>query len=197
MELISISETNKKLKGIASFSLPPVESCPNHSFCAVKCYARKAYRAYPNTTKAYDRNFRVAKENLDNLKQQLLDYLKNYKRQYFRIHVSGDFYSQKYLNMWIEICKENPDIRFMSFTKCYSLDYSNKPDNLEIIFSTFDNMPKGTSDKIKKKYNKPIALAGESNPEKNYYLKCIDDCGACKSCWHLSENGKGVFFEYH
>ena len=197
MEIISISKGNKKLKNISSFSLPPVISCIFHTYCADKCYARKAYRAYPNTKNAYDRNFRVAKENLENLKEQLIEYLRSYNGNYFRIHVSGDFYSQEYLNMWIEICKQYPKIHFMAFTKCYTFDYDGKPDNMEVIFSTFESMPAGTSDKIRNKYNRPIAFAGESNPDKAYYNECADDCSQCKVCWHLSDDSKGVFFHYH
>jgi hypothetical protein len=197
IETISISKGNKKLKNISSFSLPPVASCLFHTYCSDKCYAKKAYRAYPNTKNAYDRNFRVAKENLENLKKQLMEYLRSYNGDYFRIHVSGDYYSQEYLNMWIEVCKENPNIHFMSFTKCYTFDYDGKPDNMEVIFSTFDSMPSGTSDKIRNKYNKPIAHAGDSNPDESYYNNCADDCSQCKICWNLSENNRGVFFHYH
>lgn len=197
MEQISISKGNKKLKNIASFSLPPVESCLFHKYCADKCYAKKAYKAYPNTKNAYDRNFRIVKENPDEFKKQIVEFLNNYPRKYFRIHVSGDYYSQAYLNMWIEIAKQFPNIHFMSFTKCYSFDYSGKPDNMEVIFSTFDNMPKGTSNRIREKYNKPIAHAGELNPDEKYYNNCVDDCSQCKVCWHLSDEGRGVFFHYH
>ena len=197
MEYISISNGNKKLKYIASFSLPPVESCLFHKYCAEKCYARKAYRAYPNTKNAYDRNFRIVRENPGEFKKQMVEFLRSYARTYFRIHVSGDYYSQAYLNLWKEIARLFPNIRFMSFTKCYSFDYSGMPDNMEVIFSTFDNMPKGTSNRIRKKYNKPIAHAGESNPDKAYYNDCVDDCSQCKICWHLSEENRGVFFHYH
>jgi hypothetical protein len=197
VDIISISKGNKKLKDIASFSLPPIFSCPFHKYCSDKCYARKSYRAYPNTKNAYDRNFRIAKENPENLKEQLMENLRSYESEYFRIHVSGDFYSQEYLNMWIETCKQFPDKHFMAFTKCYSSDYEEKPDNMEVIFSTFDNMPAGTSDKIRNKYNRPIAHAGESNPDKSYYNDCPDDCSQCKVCWHLSDESKGVFFHYH
>ena len=150
MEFISISKGNKKLKNISSFSLSPIASCPFHKYCSDKCYARKAYRAYPNTKNAYDRNFRIAKENPENLKTQLVEEFRSYKGNYFRIHVSGDFYSQEYLDMWKEICKQFPDIQFMSFTKCYTFDYDGKPENMEVIFSTFDSMPTGTSNKIRK-----------------------------------------------
>ena len=193
---ISISKGNTKLKNISSFSLPPVKSCLNHKHCAAKCYARKAYQAYPNTTKAYDRNFEIAKD-LNILKTQLRNYLDGYKRPYFRIHVSGDFFSQEYLNMWLNIVSEYPNIRFLAFTKVYWFDYSKKPGNLEIVLSTFDSMPDSTDSKLRKKYKLPIALAGQENPNRKKYIACTGDCSVCKSCWHLSEKRKDVFFKYH
>lgn len=34
-----------------------------------------------------------------------------------RIHASGDFFNQKYFDMWLEIAKENPDIEIWAYTK--------------------------------------------------------------------------------
>jgi hypothetical protein len=184
-----------KVGRISSFSLPPVISCLNSTHCEEKCYAKKAYRSYPNTTKAYDRNLRIAKKSLDNLKQQLVEYLSSYKKDKFRIHVSGDFISQKYLDMWIYIARRFPNIGFMAFTKVYWFDYSKIPSNLEVIFSVFDTMPKTTISRLKSKYNKPIALAGETRPKG--YMDCPGNCETCGACWSLSKTKTDVFFHYH
>jgi hypothetical protein len=194
---ISISPGNKKLKNIASFSLPPVASCLNHKHCASKCYALKAFRAYPNVKKAYSRNFDIVKSDLKDFENQMEKFLSNYEKKYFRIHVSGDFFSQEYLNSWIILASKFKKIRFKAFTKSYWLNFDNKPANMEIVFSTFDTMPKGTDEKLKKKYDFPIAAAGEKNPDESKYENCEDDCSVCKKCWHLSETGKNVFFKYH
>jgi hypothetical protein len=194
-EEISISPGNMKVGRIASFSLPPILSCLNSTHCASRCYARKAYRSYPNTTAAYDRNLKIAKKSLKNLKKQLSDYLSSYKKNKFRIHVSGDFFSQKYLDMWIDIAKQYPDIGFMAFTKVYWLDFSQAPENLQIIFSVFDTMPKTTIPRLRKKYNKPIALSGNIKPKK--YFDCPGNCETCGVCWTLSKTKQSVFFHYH
>jgi len=34
-----------------------------------------------------------------------------------RIHVSGDFYSQRYFDSWVEVAKNNPDKLFYAYTK--------------------------------------------------------------------------------
>jgi hypothetical protein len=188
---------NKKLKNIASFSLPPVQSCLNHKHCALKCYAQKAYKAYPNVKKAYNRNYQIVKNDLDDFKSQMMEFLDSYEKQYFRIHVSGDFFSQEYLDTWLEICAKYPNIRFLAFTKSYWLKYENKTGNLSIVFSTFDTMPENTDNKLSEKYGFPIARAGAINPASEKYIDCLDDCSKCKSCWHLSETGNNVFFKYH
>ena len=43
------------------------------------------------------------------------------KAKAVRIHMSGDFYSQDYFDMWLQICKENPNVEFWAYTK--SLNY--------------------------------------------------------------------------
>lgn len=55
-----------------------------------------------------------------------------------RIHASGDFFSQSYFDMWIEIANENPDVEFWAYTK--SIGYwVNRldaiPSNLELTAS--------------------------------------------------------------
>ena len=197
MEAISISKGNLKLKSISSFSLTPIKSCVNFKYCSKKCYALKAYKAYPNTKKAYDRNFRIAKDNLKELKKQLINYLRDYKQNYFRIHVAGDFFSQEYLDMWKEICKEFINIKFLAYTKAYNLKFTNKSENLEIVFSTFDTMEKNIDELLMNKFKMPIARAGTENPDKEKYLSCAYNCSICKYCWHLSELKKNVFFKYH
>jgi hypothetical protein len=41
--------------------------------------------------------------------------------KHVRIHASGDFYSQKYFDTWLQIARDNPDVKFWAFTK--SLTY--------------------------------------------------------------------------
>ena len=43
------------------------------------------------------------------------------KAKAVRIHMSGDFYSQGYFDLWLDICRKNPDVEFWAYTK--SLEY--------------------------------------------------------------------------
>lgn len=173
----------------------------NHKHCAAKCYANKAYRAYPSTKTAWNKNFELAKTDLDGVEAQLTAYLKKYKKTLFRIHVSGDFFSQAYLDMWKRIAETYPAIRFLAYTKVYWLDYSDKPNNLEIVLSTFETMPNALDviEKLSKKYNLPIAHAGQEMPEieNMEFIDCPWDCETCQACWFLSETKSNVFFKYH
>lgn len=55
-----------------------------------------------------------------------------------RIHASGDFFSQDYFDMWLEVCRRNPAVEFWAFTKSVNFWASrlNKiPDNLILTAS--------------------------------------------------------------
>ena len=55
-----------------------------------------------------------------------------------RIHDSGDFYNKEYLYKWFAIAEEMPNIQFYAYTKRVKMlkdNWSNKPENLTIIFS--------------------------------------------------------------
>ena len=43
------------------------------------------------------------------------------KAKHVRIHSAGDFFSQKYFDMWLQLCRDNPDVEFWAYTK--SLKY--------------------------------------------------------------------------
>jgi hypothetical protein len=55
-----------------------------------------------------------------------------------RIHAAGDFFNQKYFDMWVTLATNNPDIEFWAYTK--SLNYwiksiNNIPSNLVLTAS--------------------------------------------------------------
>jgi hypothetical protein len=52
-----------------------------------------------------------------------------------RIHDSGDFFSQAYLDAWMRAAREFPRTRFYAYTKSLHLDFSQAPANLSIIQS--------------------------------------------------------------
>src|SRR3972149_8880586 len=135
MALVSITQGNKKLNGqIATFSLPPVKSCPNAGACKKYCYAKKAFRLYKTTEKAWTKNMEVTKKPY--FTDLMIDQIKELKDiTTFRIHVSGDFYNQKYFDSWCEIAENVPHIMFYSYTKSWHLNIRERPSNLKVIVS--------------------------------------------------------------
>lgn len=129
---------NKKLdKSILGWSIPPIKTCMNCSDCKKDCYAMKSYRLYPNTKKAWDRNHFLAASG--DHAQLIIDQLNRTKNvSAVRIHVSGDFFNQTYLDSWVYIAKMLPNLRFYGYTKVMDLlDFSelvNLP-NVNIINS--------------------------------------------------------------
>lgn len=68
-----------------------------------------------------------------------------------RIHASGDFFNQKYFDLWLEVAKENPNVEFWAYTK--SLKYWIKrldkiPENLTLTASYG-----GKNDELIKQYS--------------------------------------------
>lgn len=121
---VAMEKGNLKLaKTVKTFNLPAGKSCPNSKECYKSCYAKKAERIYPSARTSRERNFRLAREGTQILKAKISQHLK--KGDVIRIHESGDFFNQTYVDMWYEIAKEHPDVMFYTYTKTEHLfDFS-------------------------------------------------------------------------
>ncbi|MCK5633414.1 hypothetical protein KAH94_06670, partial [bacterium] len=202
MTLISISKGNTKLsKNIASFSIPPVSTCPNAGDCAKYCYAKKAYRLYTNTTKAYDKNLLASKK--DYFIDLMVDEIKALKQKVFRLHVSGDFYNQEYFNKWVAIINHHPETKFYTYTKTFWLDLKHKPKNLTLIYSYGGRMDKGEAFAINKGFDgvasiqESESIAPEAKTSKGFKV-CREKCGTnCNYCFNKGSKFKKVAFLKH
>lgn len=114
--LIKINGNAKLKKGqIAYFSLPPGPpickmACPN-------CYAMKFYKMRATVRKNYIDSYKASrrKDFVDIISNQIAK-LQN-RIWAIRVHDSGDFYSQEYINKWVEIARRFPTIKFFTHTK--------------------------------------------------------------------------------
>ena len=79
---------------------------------AYKCYSAMAER-FPSCRESRWRNF-------DYVRAGGVPELPK-KAEAVRIHASGDFYSQAYFDMWLDLCRDNPKVEFWAYTK--SLKY--------------------------------------------------------------------------
>ena len=118
-----MSNGNVKLDPrVLIFNLPPVKSCPNSASCRASCYAIPFYRQYPNVWERYDSNFNLAKNDRKWLAYQISKQIQAKKKTRaglvaVRVHSSGDFFSQEYLDMWADITEKHPDVNFYAYTK--------------------------------------------------------------------------------
>jgi hypothetical protein len=106
------------------FNLPAGHSCPFAMDCKIsvdrktgkfnttgtkfRCYAASAER-FPGVRESRWKNFE------DVLGGKRIELPKD--AMFVRIHSSGDFFSQKYFDMWLDVCRKNPDVTFWAFTK--------------------------------------------------------------------------------
>lgn len=114
----------------------------------IRCFAATGEMVSPNARRNRWRNFDLLKdtykkEGISGMVDLILRSLENYeynkgKLKLFRIHDSGDFYSQEYLDAWIGAAKARPDVLFYAYTKSLSFWKERKgeiPKNLRLIAS--------------------------------------------------------------
>ena len=137
-----LKETSKKLGlKIFNFSIPAYKSksgkvvCPFAESCVKYCYAQKGnYKRFPKVAEGMEERFLISK-SLNFV--ALMDIEINKKKaDAVRIHDSGDFYNNEYIEKWVNIAMLNPNINFYAYTKSIPLFKGrNLPKNMDVIFS--------------------------------------------------------------
>lgn len=222
---MTISAGNKKLKDNAVVSfyqwnmlagrLNNGGTCPFLTEnCLASCYALKAERMYPTvkTRRTMNTDFSKSERFVNTMIEQIEFELQRKKNKgktvFFRIHESGDFYSQDYMNKWVEIAnhfKGNRNIVFMAYTK--SLPFVKQAlkkygdDNVNITFKSSiwdDTKPKFA--KMTKDLGMSVFTAlPKGQLDQEGYIACPSseafkgtekalDCGACKLCYTTEKN---------
>lgn len=109
---------------VYEFNLPTGATCPFANECKVsvdrvtgkfnvkhgafRCYAASAER-FPGVREHRWANYEAAKKGL------LPELPAGAK--HVRIHMSGDFFSQEYFDLWLDYIRRYPDVEFWAFTK--------------------------------------------------------------------------------
>jgi hypothetical protein len=114
--------------------------CPSAGACATFCYARSGTYRFSNVKARHLVNLEYILEAPDGWKEQMLREVQRPKMvgRYVRIHDSGDFFSYKYLKLWIDIAKQTPEVTFYAYTKEVSLFKKHAvefPPNFLYLFS--------------------------------------------------------------
>lgn len=206
--LLNVSRQNKKLvpnkeTAFIIWNLPAVITCPYRTKeCEKFCYAKKAEKAYPAVLPSRERNLAESKkaEFAVNMTETILQIAKGTKKKNIivRIHESGDFYNQSYVNAWLEImdnCKADRRIKFIAYTKSFKFfDGVKLPKNFSLRASIW-NDTKPEQLEIVKRNNWNIYTAVESFKVGDSFTRCkCKDCATCGKCW---KNYKDIRCEIH
>lgn len=127
---------NAKLsKSISTFSLPAGHTCPfakeclsksdrltgritDGKHCRFRCFAATGEARKPSVRKSRWHNYETIEEagtieKMGNIIQRSLP--KAFDK--FRVHVAGDFFSEKYFLAWLNVALSNPTKTFYGYTK--------------------------------------------------------------------------------
>ena len=136
-----LKQLTKKLKlKLSTFSLPSGHTCPGALDCLSKadrdtgkitdgkhtefrCFQASAEAVYPSLRNAVWHNYDLIRAALKKSVQACADLIEQSlpKADIYRVHVGGDYFSEKYLQAWIEVAKLNPDKVFYSYSKSLHL----------------------------------------------------------------------------
>ena len=141
---------------LATFILPAGYTCPGAKDCLAfadrqtgkvtdgehtefRCFMASAEARSPSLRDAVWHNLELIRKALKDSVKACADLIQNSLPEKFdvlRVHVGGDYFSEKYLQAWIEVAKRNPDKVFYSYSK--SLHFFKQfalPENLVLTAS--------------------------------------------------------------
>lgn len=180
------------------WSLPAVLTCPGATVeCMKNCYARRDER-FTSVRSSRIINYLISKRNdfetiLENaIRNQIYTRKGTLRKRYqgkeivFRIHESGDFYSDKYMLAWFHVAAKFPEITFFTYTKSFAMyerNMSEKPNNFEVRASVWsDTTPEeiGTIARCGMSIYTAYDAAGVQNAVNNGATRCT--CESCTKC---------------
>ena len=205
---ISISNHNSKTGSCCNNLAFPTCTCREDAPCkASGCYCMKGTQAMCKVVAAYVRNLMIYNNDHDDFWEQVKFKIKHNPLPLFRFFDAGDVPDYEFFCGMVELAKEFPNIRFMSFTKKYDIvnewlaTNGDLPNNLNIIFSAWH-----IGWKVNNPYGMPVAYVDFKdqtlNPQfpkgitgcPNQSDKTIT-CSMCQKCWN--KKVKAVVFKQH
>lgn len=122
----------------ADYLLPNgLNTCPGARACRAICYAKQGAYTFRSVVDARKRAVlsALAPSFTDTLTADL-QALQRRGYNVVRVHDSGDFYSQSYVDAWKSALAATPGMVAYAYTKSVHLDlWTNKPDSLRLIQS--------------------------------------------------------------
>ena len=161
-----LKKTSKSLGvRVFNFGIPAYKSasgkltCPMADACVKFCYAKKGAYIWSNVQPAFEKRYQLSKTD-DFVNKMYAEIVKK-KPDYVRVNHSGDYYSKKYLNKWIDIALLFPEVQFYSYTNMVEIMLSTSlPSNFDIIFSD-SGKQKHMIDKIQHRHTKIFSSKAE------------------------------------
>lgn len=205
---INISNQNSKTGSCCNNLAFPTCTCREDAPCkASGCYCLKGKQTICRVVAAYLRNLKIYNNDPDDFWEQVRFKIKHNPLPLFRWFDAGDILDYEFFCGMVELAKEFPNIRFMSFTKKYDIvnewlaTYGDLPNNLNIIFSAWH-----IGWKVNNPFDMPVAYVDFKdqtlNPQfpkgitgcPNQSDKTIT-CSMCQKCWN--KKIKSVVFKQH
>lgn len=113
-------------------------TCPGALACRAVCYAKQGSYTWDAVKKARAHNLtRFIEDGPEAFAAGAVEDLARFVRRYnvVRVHDSGDFFSQSYLDAWFTIARAFPTVTFYCYTKSLDLDWTACPSNLVVTQS--------------------------------------------------------------
>ena len=175
---------NKKIDASCMISCLPTSVCFGKGKQCKGCYAYKSEIGRFKAVVSPSRKRKLQQTKAKMFVANCITEIVNSKRKVVRIHESGDFYSQSYINKYIEIIKACPEVRFYTYTKKLNkFDFSGicKLANFNLVNSiTPFGLNFGSMDYCKKLVKKGYKLCpcGTSKEDKTKKT-CMESCDFC------------------
>lgn len=205
---VSISCVNSKTGPLCNDLALPTCTCREDAPCkATGCYCMKGRQTMSKVVAAYTRNLRLYNADQEDFWEQVRFKVKHRPLPLFRFFDCGDIADYDFFLGMIDLAKEFPDIKFMSFTKKYEIvnkwidENGDLPENLNVVFSAWH-----IGWKVINPHNLPVAYVDFKdktlNPEfPEGITSCPNEkdktitCSICRKCW--DKRIKAVKFTQH
>ena len=189
---------NSRGEEVLIWNLPPVVTCPGALDCLKYCYnADTRIDIFP--IESWCINWYWVLYKKAECVNKIDQILSTYPHPVIRVHSSGDFFSQDYIEMWKQIANHNPNALFWAYTRSWRVNELengirelSKLSNFQIIASVdyTENLP------IDMRY----CIVGESESGKGMFncpeqylsgIQCVD----CRQCYTYQNTN--IYFAKH
>lgn len=167
-------------------------TCPCH---CVGCYATKGNYNFKSVKNSLGVKTLLATFHIDFLKRAIISQIIADNIKIIRVHASGDFHSDEYINMWHEIAEMFPNVVMWTYTKNTQAEHAfDDLNNFNVVKSVISGkgFNFGHIDYILSLYEH-LTNIGKSV----YVCRCgIDKNQHCTNCHSCAENDYVLFLEH-